>query len=76
VRGVVSFADPVPRRIASGLLVMPGHVGTIYAATHAVYADRATARTMKLLPDATSSIVEYARVPRGYSAAGNLHFSR
>jgi hypothetical protein len=26
VRGVVSFADPVPRRTASGQLVMPGHV--------------------------------------------------
>lgn len=37
VRGVVSFADPVPRRTASGRLVMPGHVGTIYAATNAVY---------------------------------------
>lgn len=53
VRGVVSFADPVPRRTASGRLVMPGHVGTIYAATNAVYAGRATARTVKLLPDGT-----------------------
>ncbi|GAA1042166.1 hypothetical protein GCM10009566_42490 [Streptomyces murinus] len=48
-----SFADPVPRRTASGVLVMPGHVGTIYAATHAVYTSRATARTVKLLPDGT-----------------------
>ncbi|WP_455710679.1 Mom family adenine methylcarbamoylation protein [Streptomyces albogriseolus] len=53
VHGVVSFADPVPRRTASGLLVMPGHVGTIYAATNAVYTGRATARTVKLLPDGT-----------------------
>ncbi|MGW7365403.1 Mom family adenine methylcarbamoylation protein [Streptomyces sp. NPDC054841] len=53
VRGIVSFADPVPRRTASGSLVMPGHVGTIYAATNAVYAGRATARTVKLLPDGT-----------------------
>ncbi|MFF4542263.1 hypothetical protein [Streptomyces aureus] len=53
VRGVVSFADPVPRRTASGVLVMPGHVGTIYAATNAIYAGRATARTVKLLPDGT-----------------------
>jgi hypothetical protein len=53
VRGVVSFADPVPRRTASGVLVMPGHVGTIYAATNAVYAGRATARTVKILPDGT-----------------------
>ncbi|MER7982437.1 hypothetical protein [Streptomyces sp. NPDC095817] len=53
VRGVVSFADPVPRRTAAGVLVMPGHVGTIYAATNAVYAGRATPRTVKLLPDGT-----------------------
>lgn len=53
VRGVVSFADPVPRRTASGALIMPGHMGTIYAATNAVYAGRATARTVKLLPDGT-----------------------
>ncbi|MEH0572763.1 MULTISPECIES: hypothetical protein [Streptomyces] len=53
VHGVVSFADPVPRRTASGVLVMPGHVGTIYAATNAVYASRATARTVKVLPDGT-----------------------
>ncbi|MFD7708606.1 hypothetical protein [Streptomyces sp. NPDC059786] len=53
VRGVVSFADPVPRRTSSGVLVMPGHVGTIYAATNAVYTGRATARTVKLLPDGT-----------------------
>ncbi|WP_369383285.1 hypothetical protein [Streptomyces sp. cg36] len=53
VRGVVTFADPVPRRSAAGALVMPGHVGTIYAATNAVYAGRATARTVKLLPDGT-----------------------
>ncbi|WP_314223661.1 Mom family adenine methylcarbamoylation protein [Streptomyces zaehneri] len=53
VHGVVSFADPVPRRTASGVLVMPGHVGTIYAATNALYASRATARTVKLLPDGT-----------------------
>ncbi|MGW5657222.1 Mom family adenine methylcarbamoylation protein [Streptomyces humi] len=54
VLGVVSFADPVPRRSASGRLVMPGHVGTIYAATNAVYTGRATPRTVKLLPDGTT----------------------
>lgn len=51
VRGVVSFADPVPRRTASGVLIMPGHVGTIYAATNALYTGRGTARTVKVLPD-------------------------
>lgn len=51
VRGIVSFADPVPRRDAAGRLVMPGHVGTIYQATNATYTGRATARTLRLLPD-------------------------
>ncbi|GGV52404.1 hypothetical protein [Streptomyces spectabilis] len=53
VRGVVSFADPVPRRTAAGVLVMPGHVGTIYAASNAMYVGRTAARTVKLLPDGT-----------------------
>lgn len=51
VRGVVSFADPVPRRDVSGALVAVGHVGTIYQATNAVYMGRATPRTVKLLPN-------------------------
>jgi hypothetical protein len=51
VRGVVSFADPVPRRDASGSVVAVGHVGTIYQATNAVYMGRATPRTVKLLPN-------------------------
>lgn len=49
VRGIVSFADPQPRTVA-GRLLFPGHVGTIYQATNAVYAGRATARTLTLLP--------------------------
>ncbi|MGW6145657.1 Mom family adenine methylcarbamoylation protein, partial [Streptomyces sp. NPDC055140] len=51
VRGIVSFADPVPRRDASGAVVAVGHVGTIYQATNAVYMGRATPRTVKLLPN-------------------------
>ncbi|MEV5710116.1 hypothetical protein [Actinoallomurus sp. NPDC052274] len=53
VRGVVSFADPVPRRRADGTLVMPGHVGWIYQATNSVYTGRSTPRTVSLLPDGT-----------------------
>lgn len=53
VRGVVSFADPMPRHTAHGGIVMPGHVGTIYQATNATYTGRATARTLTLLPDGT-----------------------
>lgn len=53
VRGVVSFADPVPRRTNEGNLVAVGHVGTIYQASNAAYTGRGTARTIKLLPDGT-----------------------
>ncbi|MGW0569863.1 Mom family adenine methylcarbamoylation protein [Streptomyces tauricus] len=53
VRGAVSFADPVPRRTASGTLITPGHCGWIYQATNGVYSGRATARTIKILPDGT-----------------------
>lgn len=53
VAGVVSFADPVPRRMPDGTLITPGHVGTIYQATNAVYTGRASARTLWVLPDGT-----------------------
>jgi hypothetical protein len=53
VRGVVSFADPVPRTTASGEVVTPGHVGHIYRAKGALYAGRATPRSLLLLPDGT-----------------------
>lgn len=48
-RGVVSFADPCPRYCDSQEEpVFPGHVGQIYRASNAVYAGRATARTLRL----------------------------
>lgn len=50
VRGVVSFADPVPR-IVNGRTLFPGHVGTIYQAKGAVYAGRGTARSLVILPN-------------------------
>lgn len=53
VRGVVSFADPVPRRRADGTPVAIGHVGFIYQALSAVYTGRGAARTVTLLPDGT-----------------------
>lgn len=49
--GVVSFADPVERSSVAGEVVKPGHIGVIYQATNAVYAGRATPRTLRLLPD-------------------------
>lgn len=49
--GVISHADPVPRHDAAGRLVFPGHIGTIYQASNAVFAGLATARTLRVLPD-------------------------
>jgi hypothetical protein len=53
IAGVLSHSDPVPRETSSGAVVMPGHVGTIYQASNAVYAGRASAGTIFLLPDGT-----------------------
>jgi hypothetical protein len=52
--GVVSFSDPFPRATAAGRRVFPGHVGTIYQASNAVYLGRARAEKLLLLPDATT----------------------
>lgn len=55
VRGVVSFADPMPRVTSTGAVVLCGHWGTIYQAAGAGenYTGRGTARTLTLLPDGT-----------------------
>lgn len=53
-RGVVSFADPMPRRDAAGSLVVPGHTGTIYQAANSSYLGRGTARRLCVLPDGTT----------------------
>jgi hypothetical protein len=53
VRGVVAFADPVPRHTFNGTTVLIGRVGTIYQATNALYAGRSTARTITILGDGT-----------------------
>jgi hypothetical protein len=52
VRGVVSFADPVPR-VIDGRVVMPGHVGTIYQASNAIYTGRGDGRTILIARDGT-----------------------
>jgi hypothetical protein len=52
-RGVVSFSDPVARTVADGRVVFPGHVGVIYQASNGCFLGRGTARTLRLLPDAT-----------------------
>ena len=45
VEAVVSLSDPVPRSTSSGIVVTPGHVGTIYQALGASYRGRTEART-------------------------------
>ncbi len=55
VRGVVSFADPLPRHdLRDGHLVMPGHRGVIYMASGAIYTGRTRRRRIWLLPDGTT----------------------
>lgn len=51
LRGVVTFADPVPRTKVTGEVVFTGHIGTIYQATNAVYVGKSAARVARLLPD-------------------------
>ncbi|MFE1279433.1 Mom family adenine methylcarbamoylation protein [[Kitasatospora] papulosa] len=53
VRGVLSFADPVPRLDAHGNTVAVGHVGHIYKVTNALYTGRTSPRTLRLLRDGT-----------------------
>lgn len=62
VRGIVSFADPMPRRrevldaAPDGTVttrvetITPGHVGMIYQATNGYACGRSTARTLTYLP--------------------------
>lgn len=53
LRGILAFSDPVERIGSDGQVVKPGHVGTIYQASNALYLGRGTARTLLVLPDAT-----------------------
>lgn len=50
INGVISFSDPIARTSPSGSVTFPGHIGTIYQASNAVFAGRSTARTLRLLP--------------------------
>ncbi|CRK56924.1 hypothetical protein [Alloactinosynnema sp. L-07] len=56
LRGVVTFADPIPRwRVVGGRheLIKPGHVGIVYQALNFAAIGRSSPRTLVLLPDAT-----------------------
>jgi hypothetical protein len=74
VRGVISFADPVPRRV-NGELVFGGHCGTIYAAHNAVFAGRSTTRTLTILPDGSSLNARSAQKVRSQEQ-GHDHVER
>lgn len=52
-RALLSHSDPVPRRTSAGELVLPGHVGTIYQATNAIYAGRSKNTLHVLKPNGT-----------------------
>src|SRR6266576_1562330 len=52
-RGIVSHSDPVPRRRRDGSILYPGHIGTIYQASNAVYAGRTKAHVIDVLADGT-----------------------
>jgi hypothetical protein len=78
MRGIVSFADPVPRWVG-GRLLFPGHVGIIYQAANAVFTGRSTARRLTLLPsgqvfnDRAKSKVRQQE--RGHEAIERRHVS-
>jgi hypothetical protein len=48
---VVAHSDPETRRCSDGRIVFPGHAGTIYQSTNAVYVGRTPARTWRLFSD-------------------------
>lgn len=48
IRTVLSYSDPVERRMTDGTVVKPGHFGTIYAARSATYVGRSSKRTLYL----------------------------
>lgn len=75
LRGIVSFSDPLPRTTRAGRVVLPGHVGTIYQATNALYLERGRARWLTLLPDGTS-LNDRARQKVISQQRGHAHVER
>lgn len=74
LRGVLAFADPVPRH-TTGRILFPGHTGHVYAAANAAYLGRATARILTVLP---SGVVLSARSAQKVRAGerGHAHVER
>lgn len=48
IRAVVSFSDPVERVDERGVVIKPGHVGTIYQAVNARMVGRSASRTLTM----------------------------
>lgn len=74
LRGVVAFADPVPRHVA-GRVLFAGHPGQVYTAANAAYLGRATARTLIVLPDGAVLSARSAQKVRA-GERGHAHVER
>ncbi|MTJ93909.1 MAG: hypothetical protein F8N36_13785 [Desulfovibrio sp.] len=53
IKAVISYADPVQRRSVHGEIIAPGHIGTIYQASGAVFCGRGAERVKWLAPNGT-----------------------
>lgn len=51
ITAILSFADPLERHTAEGMLTKPAHHGTIYMAKGALFAGRTERRRLLLAPD-------------------------
>jgi len=56
IKGVISFSDPIPRCTEAGVLVTPGHVGTVYQSLNALYTGKSKAMTKRLFRDDASEV--------------------
>lgn len=54
IRGIVAFADDIPRRSFDGQILFPGHLGTIYASDNWAFIGRGARKTLFLFSDGTS----------------------
>ncbi len=66
--GVVSFSDPMPRDLATGGFVFPGHVGTSYAAASAIYLGQSGRETQWLFADGSVFPLRCRTKIRAYAA--------
>ena len=51
VLSVISYADPVKRRVVGSGVIHGGHIGRIYQVMDALYLGRATPRTLDIMPN-------------------------